>query len=382
MFTQNQIVLSIGSNQGDKLSNIEKSIELINKHIGTVIKISPIYEFPAWGFESDPFFNCAVLLHSTLKAETVILKVLEIEQILGRIRPQHTVGYSARLIDIDIISFNQEVYNTDNLSVPHPLMQDRQFVLQPCADLNLEWAHPILKQSFKELLNNCKDKTSFKIVGDIKSPILQYGFTHVNFIAIEGNIGAGKTTLTNRISEDFNAKNILEGFADNPFLPKFYKDATRYAFPLEMSFLADRYSQLSDDLAQFDLFKEFIIADYYIYKSIIFAQITLEEDEFKLYQQIFEIMYKETPKPDLYVYLYQNTDRLLENIQKRGRSYESEIPGTYLDQVNQGYFNYIKTMPADKVLIIDISDLDFVANQEDYIYILDKIQHKLVKHDE
>ncbi|MGL4585339.1 MAG: 2-amino-4-hydroxy-6-hydroxymethyldihydropteridine diphosphokinase [Flavobacterium sp.] len=379
MFTQNQIVLSIGSNQGDRLSNIEKSIELINKHIGTVIKISPIYEFPAWGFESDPFFNCAILIHSTLNAETVILKVLETEQILGRIRPLDKVGYSARIIDIDIISFNQEVYNTNNLSVPHPLMQERQFVLLPASDLNLEWEHPILKQSFKELLNNCKDKTTFKTVGNITSPLLQYGFTNVNFIAIEGNIGAGKTTLTNRISEDFNAKHILEGFADNPFLPKFYKDATRYAFPLEMSFLADRYSQLSDDLAQFDLFKEFIIADYYIYKSIIFAQITLEDDEFNLYKQVFEIMYKDTPKPDLYVYLYQNTDRLLENIQKRGRSYESEIPGTYLDDVNQGYFNYIKSMHADKVLVIDISDMDFVANQEDYLTILEKIQNKLGK---
>lgn len=379
MFTQNQIVLSIGSNQGDRLSNIEKSIELINKHIGTVIKISPIYEFPAWGFESDPFFNCAILIHSTLNAETVILKVLETEQILGRIRPLDKVGYSARIIDIDIISFNQEVYNTDNLSVPHPLMHERQFVLLPASDLNLEWEHPILKQSFKELLNNCKDKTTFKIVGNIASPLLQYGFTNVNFIAIEGNIGAGKTTLTNRISEDFNAKHILEGFADNPFLPKFYKDATRYAFPLEMSFLADRYSQLSDDLAQFDLFKEFIIADYYIYKSIIFAQITLEDDEFNLYKQVFEIMYKETPKPDLYVYLYQNTNRLLENIQKRGRSYESEIPGTYLDDVNQGYFNYIKSMHADKVLVIDISDMDFVTNQEDYLTILEKIQNKLGK---
>lgn len=377
MFTQNQIVLSIGTNQGDRISNIEKSIELIHKHIGTVIKVSPIYEFPAWGFESDPFYNCAIYIHSTLNAETVIQKVLETEQILGRIRPQSKEGYSARIIDIDIISFNQEVYNTEKLTVPHPLMQDRQFVLQPAADLNLDWEHPTLKLSFKALLANCKDKNSGQIIKRLASPIQKYGFTNVNFVAIEGNIGAGKTTLTNRISIDFNAKRILEGFADNPFLPKFYKDASRYAFPLEMSFLADRYSQLSDDLSQFDLFKEFIIADYYIFKSLIFAQITLEEDEFNLYQQVFDIMYKDTPKPDLYVYLYQNTERLLENIHKRGRSYESEIPGTYLDKVNQGYFSYIKTLPTDKVLIIDISDMDFVANQEDYIAILEMIQQKL-----
>lgn len=376
MYTQNNIVLSIGTNQGDKKGNIQKAIDLIHNLIGTVIKISPIYEFPAWGFESEPFYNCAVLIHSKLEGEIAIRKILEIEQQLGRVRSVEG-GYIARTIDIDIITFNQEVYNTAVLTVPHPLMQERLFVLQPISDLNIDWEHPILKKSIKQLLKDCVDNSTYKIVDTLISPLDRYAFTDVNFIAIEGNIGAGKTTLTTRISEDFNAKVILEGFADNPFLPKFYKDATRYAFPLEMSFLADRYMQLSDDLAQFDLFKEFIISDYYIFKSLIFAQITLEEDEFRLYKQIFEIMYKETPQPDLYVFLYQNTDRLLDNIQKRGRSYESDITGNYLDNVNQGYLNYIKTLPNHKVLVIDISDMDFVASQSDYIKVLELIQNKL-----
>jgi deoxyadenosine/deoxycytidine kinase len=144
-----------------------------------------------------------------------------------------------------------------------------------------------------------------------------------------------------------------------------------------MSFLADRYLQLSDDLAQLDLFKEFVIADYYVFKSLIFAQITLEKEEFNLYKQIFEIMYKDTPKPDLYIYLHQNTDRLLQNIQKRGRAYEMEIPDTYLENVNKGYLSYIKTLPQNHVLIIDISDLDFVSSQKDYISILNQIQKKI-----
>ncbi|MDR2223233.1 MAG: 2-amino-4-hydroxy-6-hydroxymethyldihydropteridine diphosphokinase [Flavobacteriaceae bacterium] len=380
MYTQNQIVLSLGTNQGDKMANLKEAINLIHKSIGTVIKVSPIYQFPSWGFDSDPFFNCAILINSTYSAEKVIQQVLETEKSLGRVR-NNQPGYAARIIDIDIISFNQEVYNLPQLIIPHPLMQERQFVLLPAVNLHLEWEHPILKKSFKELLQTCPDQSKAEIVGRIPAPIATYGLTSINFLAIEGNIGAGKTTLTTRISDDFNAKLILEGFADNPFLPKFYKDAARYAFPLEMSFLADRYSQLSDDLAQLDLFKEFVTADYHIFKSLIFAQITLEEDEFRLYKQVFEIMYKETPKPDLYVYLYQNTERLLENIQKRGRSYESDIPGTYLEKVNQGYFNYIKTLPTDKVLIIDISTMDFVANQEDYISILETIKNKLGKHD-
>jgi len=160
-------------------------------------------------------------------------------------------------------------------------------------------------------------------------------------------------------------------------LPKFYKDQNRYAFPLEMSFLADRYQQLSDDLAQFDLFKDFIVADYHIFKSLIFAKITLAEDEYRLYRNLFDIIYKEMPKPDLYVYLYQNTGRLLENIKKRGRTYEQNITAEYLDKINIGYLEYIKSQIDLNVLIIDVSDRDFVKRHEDYIFVLDEIQKKL-----
>ncbi len=200
-----------------------------------------------------------------------------------------------------------------------------------------------------------------------------------NYIAFEGNIGAGKTTLVQKIAEDFNAKTVLERFADNPFLPKFYKDQNRYAFPLEMSFLADRYQQLSDDLAQFDLFKDFVIADYHIFKSLIFAKITLAEDEYRLYRNLFDIIYKEMPKPDLYVYLYQNTTRLLHNIRKRGRSYEQNIPADYLDKINNGYLEYIKSQTDLNVLIIDVSDRDFVKKHEDYLFILNEIQRVIGK---
>ncbi|WP_413513773.1 2-amino-4-hydroxy-6-hydroxymethyldihydropteridine diphosphokinase [Myroides odoratus] len=376
MNTQNILVLSLGTNQGDKKTNLTKAISLIHNEVGTVITVSPIYEFPAWGFESEPFFNCTLVIHTLLEAQDVLTQTLEIEKKLGRIRNQQE-GYAARSIDIDLITFNEEVIQTPTLTIPHPLMQERRFVLQPMCDLALTWVHPIFKKSCTQLLAECKDDTVFKQVDTLASKLEQHPLKKLNFVAIEGNIGAGKTTLTHRIAEDFNAKSIFEGFADNPFLPKFYEDANRYAFPLEMSFLADRYSQLADDLAQFDLFKAFIIADYYIFKSLIFAQITLEEDEFRLYQQVFDIMYKETPKPNLYVFLYQNTDRLLENIQKRGRSYESDISGQYLDKVTQGYINFMKTLPSNKVLLIDISDLDFVANQRDYIQILDLIEAKL-----
>jgi deoxyadenosine/deoxycytidine kinase len=144
-----------------------------------------------------------------------------------------------------------------------------------------------------------------------------------------------------------------------------------------MSFLADRYQQIADDLAQFDLFKDFIVADYHIFKSLIFAKVTLTDDEYRLYRKLFEIIYKEMPKPDLYIYLYQNTERLLENIKMRGRSYEQEIPAEYLDKINRGYLDYIKTQTDLNVLTIDVSDRDFVKKQEDYIFILEEIQRML-----
>ena len=188
-----------------------------------------------------------------------------------------------------------------------------------------------------------------------------------NFIAIEGNIGAGKTSLSTKIAEDFNAKLILEEFEDNAFLPKFYKEPDKYAFPLEMTFLASRYQQLKDQLGQQDLFKDFTISDYYIVKSLIFAKKTLPIDEYNLYNKFFNIIIGQLPKPDLLVYLYLETGNLQKNIHKRGRPYELSIEDEYLDKIQDSYFDFFKQQQdAMRVLIIDTNEIDFVNNEEDY----------------
>jgi 2-amino-4-hydroxy-6-hydroxymethyldihydropteridine diphosphokinase len=376
MKSQNTILLSLGTNMGHKLENLETCIMAIHNTIATVVEVSKVYETPAWGFEGDVFYNCAITIHSHKSAQKILSKIIQLEKKLGRIRT-NTEQYESRNIDIDIISFNDEIIETENLMIPHIQLQNRKFVLFPMNDIAPKWKHPKLNKTISELLISCEDTSEIKEVGTLQNPTLNLGLKQLNYIAIEGNIGAGKTTLATKIAEDCNAKLILERFADNPFLPKFYKDQNRYAFPLEMSFLADRYQQLSDDLAQFDLFKDFIVADYHIFKSQIFAKVTLQEDEFRLYKTMFDIMYKEMPKPDLYIYLYQNTDRLLANIKKRGRSYEQDISSNYLEKINQGYLEYIKSQNDINALIIDISELDFVKNQEDYIYILNEIQNKI-----
>lgn len=376
MKNQSKIVLSLGSNLGDRLKTIQLCIDTIHSSIATVVKVSKVYETPSWGFESDPFYNCALLIHSSKSPQKLLSSLLSLEKKMGRVR-KNSQNYEARVIDIDIISVNEDVIQTESLTIPHPEMQNRNFVLCPMNDLNLNWEHPFLKKSVSELLSSSSDESNCVAVEKLVSPIEKLNVQQLNYIAIEGNIGAGKTTLATKIANDCNAKLVLERFADNPFLPKFYKDQSRYAFPLEMSFLADRYQQLSDDLAQFDLFKDFVVADYHIFKSLIFAKVTLQEDEFRLYKTMFDIIHKEMPKPDLYVYLYQNTERLLENIKKRGRSYEQEIPADYLEKINRGYLDYIKTQTDLNVLVIDVSDLDFVKKQEDYVFLLNEINKKI-----
>jgi 2-amino-4-hydroxy-6-hydroxymethyldihydropteridine diphosphokinase len=377
MKSQHQVILSIGSNQGNRLENIECCLQLIHQEVGTVIKVSRLYETPSWGFDSDAFYNCALVIHTFSSANKILNQILKIEKRLGRIRNEEP-GYQSRIIDIDLISFDEDIVETEKLQIPHPLMQNRKFVLLPFQDLNLDWKHPIFKKTISELLEVSPDQSVCKIIRDLENPLQSIALEHFNYVAFEGNIGAGKTTLAMKIAEDFNAKTILERFADNPFLPKFYKDQNRYAFPLEMSFLADRYQQLSDDLAQFDLFKEFLVADYHIFKSLIFAKITLAEDEYRLYRNLFDIIYREMPKPDLYIYLYQNSERLLQNIKKRGRSYEQKIPTDYLDKINNGYLDYIKSQTELNILIIDVSNRDFVKNQADYLFVLNEIQKKII----
>lgn len=365
--------LSLGTNQGNKLENLQQAVYLIDERIGPISNISSIYKTSSWGFKGGDFFNICLQVSTRLNPEMLWKSIQKIELQMGRIK-KDSETYTNRIIDIDVLLFDTEIIFMNQLTVPHKEMLNRKFVLVPLAEISPNLMHPIVKQRIKICLENCTD------TGLVENTYLKLNrpvslSEKYNYIAIEGNIGAGKTSLATKIAEDFNAKIVLERFADNPFLPKFYEDNERYAFPLEMSFLADRYQQLSDDLAQFDLFKNFIVSDYYIFKSLIFAQVTLQNDEYFLYRKMFDIMYNEISKPDLYIYLYQQTPRLLENIKKRGREYEQNILPAYLDKIHKGYASFIKTEENLKTLIIDVSDKDFVHNPDDYKEIIDLIKN-------
>lgn len=194
-----------------------------------------------------------------------------------------------------------------------------------------------------------------------------------DFLVIEGNIGAGKTTFAKMMSEEFDAKLILEQFAENPFLPKFYEDPGKYSFPLELSFLAERYGQLKKELTNRDLFHQNTIADYYFMKSLIFAQNTLAQDEYNLYRNFFDIIYERLPKPDLFVYLHLPEEQLIRNIKKRGRDYEQSISADYLKKIREGYFTFFSQQDDFPVLIVDTSSIDFVAYPQHYRLLRDLI---------
>jgi len=378
MNTQNSAILSLGSNLGNRQANLEQGISRIHNYVATVVKTSGIYQTPAWGFEGDAFYNCAVLVHTNKTAQQLLEAILDAEARGGRVRTDGS-GYINRTIDIDIIAFNDAVINQPHLHIPHPRMQQRNFVLYPLRDINPGWVHPILKEDVNRLIERSSDESLCEFVMKLPEPLDGADLQKFRYMAIEGNIGAGKTSLATKISEDFNARLVLEGFADNPFLPKFYEEPARYAFSLEMSFLAERYRQLTDDLAQLNLFSDFVVADYHSFKSLIFSKVTLGEDEYRLYRRLFDILYKEIPRPGLYVYLYQDSETLLQNIKKRGRSYEQDISAQYLDDINRGYLDYMRSTAELNVLIIDVTGRDFVNNQEDYLWVLGQLQNADLK---
>lgn len=195
-----------------------------------------------------------------------------------------------------------------------------------------------------------------------------------NFITIEGNIGAGKTTLAHLLSKHYNARLILEEFADNPFLPKFYENPGNYAFPLELFFMAERYKQLKDLIQQKDMFQQLTVSDYLFTKCLLFAKVNLPEDEFRLYQRLFDIIHQQLVKPDILIYLHAPVQRLQRNIKKRNRPYEQKIPDSYLFSIQETYTSYIRQHNI-KTLFVDAGDADFLGNEKHVKTIVEALEN-------
>jgi deoxyadenosine/deoxycytidine kinase len=187
-----------------------------------------------------------------------------------------------------------------------------------------------------------------------------------NFVTIEGCIGAGKTTLATKLAERFGGKLILEQFEDNPFLPQFYEDPERHAFPVELYFMAERFQHLKRLLSEADMFTSFTVADFLFQKSLIFANENLNENEAKLYRMLFDMINTTLPKPDIVLYLYAPVEKLLANIKRRGRDYEQNITAEYLENIQQAYLSYFKLQTGNRVVLLDIKDLNIADNEADF----------------
>ncbi|MCQ2285841.1 MAG: 2-amino-4-hydroxy-6-hydroxymethyldihydropteridine diphosphokinase [Bacteroidales bacterium] len=356
-------VISIGTNLGNRRENIKIATEWLEHTIGKVTKSSQIRETASWGFDSHPFLNQVLIIETELEPHRLLAELKSIEKKMGRTEKTHldeqgNPVYSDRIIDLDILLYDNQTIQLPDLTIPHSQLTQRDFVLEP------------LEELFGET-----------VVAPFTKPFSQYRENKINmniqydYVVIEGCIGAGKTTLSTKLATDLNANLILERFADNSFLPKFYEDPVHYAFPLEMSFLSDRYQQLKN--FQRDIFKSnLVIADYFVNKCIIFSKNNLQDDEYALYMKISNIIFDALPKPDLLIYLYNDVDRLLQNISSRGRDYERNISPEYLTNIQEGYMNHLQHYNADTpILIVEAHDLDFVKRPEDY----DKLKSLLYK---
>lgn len=371
-----KIYIALGSNLGDRLTNLQQAVNQIDNEIGQVLQCSSVYEVPAVGFSGAIFLNACLVAESEKSPNAILqcLQAIEIE--MGRKQAAEGL-YRDRPIDLDLIMVEDEVLHSDELTVPHPRFQDRLFVLQPLCEIAPQKRVPNQNQTVSQLTKTCDDPTKISTFSEgLQRPAIHF-LRQFNRVCIEGTIGCGKTSFAKRIAEDLHAKLFLERFAENPFLPKFYDDADRYAFPLEMSFLADRFKQQRELSEQLNLFGQGVVSDYEVHKSLIFTQFTLSSEEFALYRTIFYNMMPDVQKPDLYILLKQTTPRLLANIKKRGRSYERTINAEYLDKVRQGYQDFKRSHPDWNIVEIDLSELDFVTNKRDYHEVINQLRSAL-----
>ena len=371
----NIVYLSLGSNLGDKINNLQTTINLIDSKVGDVLLISSVYKTKAEGFVGEDFLNCCVSLRTSMEPKILIKELINIESQNGRLRSNRNI-YESRSIDIDILFYEDKIINQHNLTIPHPRMNERNFVIKPLLDIAKSKIHPVLNRTISEIDLDLGDTEIIKINDDLALPVIEK-LKSIKNIVIEGNIGVGKTCLSEKLSKDLNKELILEGYMDNPFLDKYYENPDRYALNVELTFLTDRCRQLSDFNNQISLFSSGLVSDYDIFKSLVFAGISLKEIEYNLFRKIFTYMTKDLFKSNLIIYLLQSTEQLLENIKKRGRGFEKKIDKKYLDKINQGYLNYLKNNSDLNIIYVDVSDLDFVESKTDYFELLYRVKKKL-----
>lgn len=352
--------ISIGSNIGNRLNFLQTALKCLKDDKSVIDKISSVYESQTWGFDGRDFLNVCVKIITSYKPEELILKLLEIEKKIGRENFKEKL-YSSRTIDLDILFYADLIIQKNNLIIPHPRIELRNFVLFPLQEISKNLVHPILKKSIEELIELKKDKTIIKKtkLNIVDSKI----FDKYKYISVEGNIGVGKTTLTKIICDKYEVKGLFENYINNPYLKKFYQNPEKFSFDVETYFLKERIKSLENFWKINN--KGIIISDYSIYKSLIFSKENLKGLSLKKYVVEYEKGLTSLEKPNLIIYLDAPSKLLLERIQQRGRDFEKNISEIYLKKIEEGYKKFLIKKHSFKVIFYDVSDKDFINNEYD-----------------
>ena len=364
---KDQIIISLGSNLGDRLNSIYKALALIESYPILIKSISKVYETPAWGFESDSFYNACISIETKLTPKALLDTLLQIELKMGRYRSSEK-GYSSRIIDLDLLFYGDKKIFSAELKVPHPKLHKRNFVLAPLFEISPKFKHPILHQKIDQLFKKTTDQTiPIPLPIDLGLPPI---FKYFPYIAIEGNIGSGKTTLAKSISKHYNADLLSESFKKNPFLEDFYKDRKTNTIAVENFFLEDRFE---NDTNYWKKQHGIVVSDFSLYKCLVFASENLNPKEYRIFKKRFDMEIKSKKIPNLLIFLKSSIPRLINNIKIRGREYEKDIDEDYLEGIKKGYKKLFKQNLPFPVLIIDVNEVDFEHDKNSFNSILRSI---------
>ena len=360
---QKDIIISLGTNLGNREENLYKALSLLENETTTIIEISKVYETPSWGYKGNSFYNACARINSFLDPHELLKELLKVEEILGRKRNKKN-RYQDRVIDLDILFFGDKIMSTKDLKIPHSKLHLRNFILLPLIELTPKLIHPVLKITIKELHQICPDNSyASKVNIDLNYPPI---FDSFPYLSIEGNIGVGKTTLAKMISENYKIKLQLENFSENPYLKLFYENPEKYAIRLENHFLEDRFT---NHIKFWNKKHQAVVSDFCLYKCLVFAKTTLRKNDFYLLKKKFYSKIKSKKKPSLIIFLKASTSHLFKQIKKRDRNYEKEIKQDYLKALDKNYKNIFKKISVP-LLEYSVESIDFEKDEIEFKKIL------------
>ncbi len=373
--SENRVFLALGSNLGDREAHLRQALRALQAAATGPLKISRVYETPPMGpGPQSPYLNQCVAFTSRLTPQELLVHCRETEIRLGRVDRER---WAPREIDLDILLFGDRILDEAGLRIPHPGLTQRQFVLVPLAEIDDQLIIPGTDATVAQCLERAiaeQGREDIKPYGS-EAGIPARAPESLRYLCVEGVIGAGKSTLVKMLSQRVGIPALYEDFENNPFLSGFYQDKQRYAFQTQIFFLLSRHRQIRENFEQQNLFAGQIISDYMFAKDKIFAALNLDENELALYQKMWNLLEKDTPRPDFVIYLQADTKTLMQRIKQRDRTYERNISEAYIETLNQTYNNYFHHYQDSPLLIVNTNRIDFVKNPAD----LDLLEREITK---